>query len=338
VLDVALDHAIKGRDSLLLTRVVPEVVPDFDEVLLDSSADMDQMELNTTASKILEIYSNECACYGVESSFMVLVGDHPGNALCAAARVHKIDCIIVGRRELGTFKRLLVSATSKYCVDHAGCNVLVVKRPHQPEEITEPTFSNEEMAKKQMASEAPVGQRIWAYNAQGNIEHTKQAAPEPAKKDNLEQPEDLAHTRILERSEHLAQTRILEEAERARRIHEIDEDNDRTLRASQEDLRLVKELEEVERAERVERHIIEKEAERRTRRISRSQELEIVKKLEEEERQSRVHEMKIEQDTERETRKGESKRNLAHVRILEEQERTIRIEEAEKERDLRSTW
>eukprot|EP01091_Cochliopodium_minus_P012850 TRINITY_DN399_c0_g1_i5.p1 TRINITY_DN399_c0_g1~~TRINITY_DN399_c0_g1_i5.p1 ORF type:complete len:205 (+),score=43.56 TRINITY_DN399_c0_g1_i5:58-672(+) len=58
---------------------------------------------------------------------------------------HNIDFCCIGRRGLGKLKRLFVGSTSSYVVQHANCDVFVVKGEHGPEEIHD---INEKTVKK----------------------------------------------------------------------------------------------------------------------------------------------------------------------------------------------
>lgn len=41
----------------------------------------------------------------------------------------KTDVLIVGNRGMGALKRAFLGSVSDYCVQHASCPVIVVKRP-----------------------------------------------------------------------------------------------------------------------------------------------------------------------------------------------------------------
>jgi len=198
LLDGALRMVVKGRDSLLLARVVPEADIDTTVLMLDSYAVLEeQMKCEAAERKKLEELDKACIAAKVDSSFVVITDDHPGNALCKAARENKIDCMIVGRRELGAIKRFLTYSTSKYCVDHADCNVLVFKRPYpkesapqvdQKENEKEEKEKEEERQRRQMASEGPAtlsSGRIWTLRAPGEFlrafEHARPEQRNPVK-------------------------------------------------------------------------------------------------------------------------------------------------------------
>jgi len=43
--------------------------------------------------------------------------------------------LVIGRRGMGKIKRLLVGSTSRYCVEHANCNVMVIKGEWGPSQV-----------------------------------------------------------------------------------------------------------------------------------------------------------------------------------------------------------
>lgn len=57
------------------------------------------------------------------------------------AEVKKVDFLIIGRRGMSTLKRIFVGSTSKYCLEHANCSVLVVKGEWGPSEEHVGTFN-----------------------------------------------------------------------------------------------------------------------------------------------------------------------------------------------------
>lgn len=60
--------------------------------------------------------------------------NNPGNLICKAVKNYNIHHVVLGRRSLGGVQRFLVGSTSKYVVENAECNVIVVKNPVGPEE------------------------------------------------------------------------------------------------------------------------------------------------------------------------------------------------------------
>jgi len=79
-------------------------------------------------------YADRCRAAGVKN-FKTLLGrgSHIGDVICRAAEEKKINIIVVGRRGMSAVKRLFIGSTSRYCMEHAPCNVLCVKLPHDLE-------------------------------------------------------------------------------------------------------------------------------------------------------------------------------------------------------------
>lgn len=59
---------------------------------------------------------------------------HAGEMLCQAVEKKGIDILVIGRRGMGALKRFVMGSTSKYCVEHADCDVLVIKHRLSPTE------------------------------------------------------------------------------------------------------------------------------------------------------------------------------------------------------------
>jgi hypothetical protein len=76
---------------------------------------------------------------------LMSVTNEVGDLICHAIDKHNIDFCCIGRRGLGKLKRLFVGSVSSYIVQHANCDVFVVKGEHGPEEeheISEKTVKN----------------------------------------------------------------------------------------------------------------------------------------------------------------------------------------------------
>lgn len=58
---------------------------------------------------------------------VVLEGADPSDAILSVAEANIADLIVVGRRGLGSVERFLIGSVSSRLVDHAKCDVLVVK-------------------------------------------------------------------------------------------------------------------------------------------------------------------------------------------------------------------
>jgi len=328
LVDGALKLAVSGRDSLLMARVIPEMEMDTTVVILDPSAVLEERMKNEAAErKKLEELNKPCFEAKVESWFVVITDDNPGFTLCKLAKEYKIDCMLVGRRKLGAIKRFFTCSISKYCVDHADCNVLVLKKPYSSEEAEKPIredekpISEEEKEKRQMASEGPTvlptGNRILTLRTPAELQRVFSQVDErhSTEKD----------ARKVESAKDLDLVCQLEEEARAERIKDLQEEQEkegtqrnleRTL--SLEKLRIA---EEQERAYRIRKQEEENTRERVLTKIRSREDRELTRKMEEEEQERRIQELKEISNS----RLQESKEDLAFVVALEETERERRV-------------
>jgi predicted Fe-Mo cluster-binding NifX family protein len=70
---------------------------------------------------------------------LLATSDHPGEMICQAAKEKNIDTIVIGRRGMGALKRLLLGSVSRYVVENATCDVIVVKHEVGPAEVHDTT-------------------------------------------------------------------------------------------------------------------------------------------------------------------------------------------------------
>jgi len=305
---------------------------DTTTLILEPNAVLEeQIKSEESERKKLAALDKTCIEAKVTSSFVVITDDHPGNALCKAARDHKIDCIILGRRELGAIKRLLTSSTSKYCIDHADCNVLVFKKPYQVEE--KQGLSKEEKVQRQMASEGPTtrlpgGHRILTLRTPAEF---KRAFSQTRDDHQIEEE------RKVESAKDLELVHQLEEQARVERIKgwKEEKDKERTQRnlertMSLEKLRIA---EEQERAYRIRKQEEENTQEQVSANVRSREDRELTKKMEEEEKTRRI----LEDQEIANKRKQESKEDLAFVVALEEEERKRRAQQPHPRKNLRNT-
>jgi len=86
------------------------------------------------ARKILVHYGHKAAAQGIKFTIMKGSEGRAGALLCKAVDNYKIDNLVVGRRSDTTeMERLFLGSTSKYCLENANCNVMIVKIPFGPE-------------------------------------------------------------------------------------------------------------------------------------------------------------------------------------------------------------
>lgn len=90
-------------------------------------------------------YNILCKEKGVTPHCILGRAGNAGELICQAVDQKQIDFLYVGRRGLGWGQRLLAGSVSRYLIEHANCNVIVVKGSYQPEQHD---AKNEELRKK----------------------------------------------------------------------------------------------------------------------------------------------------------------------------------------------
>ncbi|XP_022134070.1 universal stress protein A-like protein [Momordica charantia] len=76
---------------------------------------------------LLEFFVNRCHEIGVGCEAWLKKGD-PTEVICLEAKRVRPDFLVVGSRGLGPFKRVFVGTVSEFCVKHAECPVITIKR------------------------------------------------------------------------------------------------------------------------------------------------------------------------------------------------------------------
>uniref|UniRef100_A0A7S4USH7 UspA domain-containing protein n=1 Tax=Paramoeba aestuarina TaxID=180227 RepID=A0A7S4USH7_9EUKA len=84
---------------------------------------------------------------------MTLGSGHIGDIICAYVKENKVNFLVMGRRGLGTVQRLFLGSSSKFCIEEADCNVIIIKRPYALEVVHDST--------KQEAIDAEEAERRW---------------------------------------------------------------------------------------------------------------------------------------------------------------------------------
>ncbi|CAK9162795.1 unnamed protein product [Ilex paraguariensis] len=76
---------------------------------------------------LLEYFVNRCNEIGVACEAWIKKGD-PKEVICHEVRRVQPDLLLVGSRGLGPFQRVFVGTVSEFCVKHAECPVITIKR------------------------------------------------------------------------------------------------------------------------------------------------------------------------------------------------------------------
>jgi nucleotide-binding universal stress UspA family protein len=114
-----------------------------------------QQKIKQPYIQLLRRYAKLCAERQIKNKVHLLLGlsEHIGEMICRTVEDKNIDFLIMGRRGMSTVKRqahnvswrfielifyfvrIFTGSNSKYCVEHAPCNLLIVKGEWGPEEV-----------------------------------------------------------------------------------------------------------------------------------------------------------------------------------------------------------
>uniref|UniRef100_A0A1J3ICU4 Universal stress protein A-like protein n=1 Tax=Noccaea caerulescens TaxID=107243 RepID=A0A1J3ICU4_NOCCA len=76
---------------------------------------------------LLEFFVKKCHEIGVGCEAWIRKGD-PTEVICHEVRRVRPDFLVVGSRGLGPFQKVFVGTVSEFCVKHAECPVITIKR------------------------------------------------------------------------------------------------------------------------------------------------------------------------------------------------------------------
>jgi len=133
----AVQHLNKENDHLYLMHVCEAPTRVFVGYATATLIESLQKVEDEKARKILVHYGRRAKDLGIQYSMMKGSENSPGSLLCKAVEQYNINNMVLGRRGLGTIHRFFVGSTSKYCVENAACNVVVIKTPVGLEEENE---------------------------------------------------------------------------------------------------------------------------------------------------------------------------------------------------------
>ncbi|KAF5746869.1 universal stress protein A-like protein [Tripterygium wilfordii] len=132
--DWTLQKIVRSNTSGFKILFLHVQVPDedgFDDMdsIYASPEDFKSMKYRDKARglHLLEYFVNRCHQIGVACEAWIKKGD-PKEQICyEVQRVHP-DFLVVGSRGLGPFQRVFVGTVSEFCVKHAECPVITIKR------------------------------------------------------------------------------------------------------------------------------------------------------------------------------------------------------------------
>jgi len=117
------------RDYLYLVTVVEDPTQSIYAHVFGGESLQKALDNVVTSSKnMLSSYAAVAKEYKANVELLLSISNHVGEALCKIVEDKQIDYLVMGRRGLGTLKRMFVGSNSKYCTEHAKCNILIVKK------------------------------------------------------------------------------------------------------------------------------------------------------------------------------------------------------------------
>jgi len=155
----------KKKDHLFIFNVHEETRGMYDGYaapdLINSLSDVEERR----AKKVLVHYGHKAKLLGISYTMMKGASYHAGDLICKAVKQYNIQTVVVGRRDMGDFKRFFVGSTSKYIVENAECNVIVIKSSIGPEE---------EHADKQKIIQAEEAERLRRIEEDEELKHKEE--------------------------------------------------------------------------------------------------------------------------------------------------------------------
>ncbi|KAK9105767.1 hypothetical protein Scep_022611 [Stephania cephalantha] len=134
-LEWALENLIDHVTAIPLTLFTVQSISDINYIYAATHGSVApeliksvQEQQSKLAAALLERAKDICSGRGVIAETMSLVGD-PKEAICEAVEKFKVELLVLGNQGKGTLKRTFLGSVSNYCVQHANCPVLVVKKP-----------------------------------------------------------------------------------------------------------------------------------------------------------------------------------------------------------------
>jgi len=143
--NTALKVINKEKDVLFILNVIEDLLvysgfPDAPVSVYSAAQEYAKSESKKTLLKYTRVCLDEKINYKTISS----ISNHVGDAICHIIDEYGIDFLIIGRRGMSKLKRFFIGSTSRYCVEHANANVIVVKEGAM-EDFMEPSARKHEV-------------------------------------------------------------------------------------------------------------------------------------------------------------------------------------------------
>jgi len=124
----ATTYMNKEHDRLYLVHVMEEPSKLFVGYATATIIDGLNSAADKKAKKVLVHYGHKAKELGINFTMMKGTDSNPGALICKAAETCGISNIVIGRRNLGSIERFVEGSVSKYVLENADANVIVVKK------------------------------------------------------------------------------------------------------------------------------------------------------------------------------------------------------------------
>lgn len=181
-----------------------------------------QHKIDDAAKGLLRKHARTAHEAGVKNVHLLLAtSDHPGDSIVRAAKEKQIDTIVIGRRGMGALKRLLLGSVSRYVVENASCDVVVIKGgygpPVQHDASKTEIAQAEEAERKRRVAEEQAMDKAAQFNSQLD-RNVARLAEEEERARRVREVEERHRREQVERESRLAEVKRLEEDERRARV------------------------------------------------------------------------------------------------------------------------
>uniref|UniRef100_A0A1D1XPR0 Universal stress protein A-like protein n=1 Tax=Anthurium amnicola TaxID=1678845 RepID=A0A1D1XPR0_9ARAE len=88
-----------------------------------------ESNLREIAAGVVEKAKELCVSISVSNAVVEVVEGDPRYVLCEAVERHRATILVLGSHGYGAIKRAVLGSVSDYCAHHAGCTVMIVKKP-----------------------------------------------------------------------------------------------------------------------------------------------------------------------------------------------------------------
>jgi len=167
-------------------------------------------------------YANFAKLMKLNYYCILAVSNHFGEVICQQVTNKKISFVFVGRRGLSAFKRILLGSTSRFCMEHANCNVVVVKGEWGPEEIHDSktaVLQQEEKERQRRIKEEEDFEKLEKFHSALDLNIVR-LAEETERMSRIKEEQDAKLKEKKDREADKIGAVIDEENERKRRIEE----------------------------------------------------------------------------------------------------------------------